>query len=477
MSSFSKGALVAVAAIGLAACDSADEFVVPVQVIHAVANAPSVDVSNFNVRLFDDVEFKQGTEFRSVIAGRTSLAVDANLPGDAQATVIGPANVPLVRGNRYSIIATGSVGSTATPIAPVVLENPNTDVTPGNVRVQVVHAAAGVEEVDIHVTGPMDAIVPANALGGGDTDFGWFSDRLELPAADYRVRITAPGGTDPVFDSGTVPLPAGADLVILAVDNTIAGRSDDDFSPVTLLVADGTSQFEIFDVDTPADIRVGHAVSDFNGVDIFANDPMAMGAALIPGLDFPNVFPAPTDMGSDTFFEVPPSLFPNGTLNVLVTQAGNPGVVGLGPADIPLEQGKQYSIFAANTLAAGIEAYITEDDSRSIATEGRVRIIHLSPAADLVDIYVTEGGTGLTGTPLLLLEDVPFGANTGYLSLADGSYDVTVTVANDDTPAIGPATIPVAAGGVYTAVARDADSAAPITPGAEALGLILLDDF
>lgn len=153
--------------------------------------------------------------------------------------MIGPANIPLANGNRYSIIATGSVGSMATPIGPIVLENPNTAVTPGNVRVQVVHAAASVEEVDIHVTGPMDAIVPANALDGGSTDFGWTSDRFEAPAADYRVRVTLPGDTDPVFDSGTVPLPAGADLVILAVDNTLAGRSDDDFSPVSLLVAAG----------------------------------------------------------------------------------------------------------------------------------------------------------------------------------------------------------------------------------------------
>lgn len=220
-----------------------------------------------------------------------------------------------------------------------------------------------------------------------------------------------------------------------------------------------------------------HAVSDFNGVDVYVNDPMAMSAPAIADLDFPNVVPAPVDAGSDPFIEFPTSAFPAGDLNVLVTQAGNPGVVGLGPADVPLEQGKQYTIFAANTLAAGIDAYVTEDDTRSVATEARVRLIHLSPAAGPVDIYVTEGGTGLDGDPLLLLEDVPYEANTGYLSLAAGSYDVTITAANGSTAAIGPATIMPEAGGVYTAIARDADSAAPITPGAEALGLILLDDF
>jgi len=473
MHMFFKGAGIALAAFALSACDSDSRLLrVPVQVIHAVANAPSVDVTRSGNTLFSDVEFKQATGYDQLLIGPADIAVAANLPGDAQATVIEPERLQLRRGNRYSIIAAGSVGSADAPVQSIVLSGADSSVAADSVRVQVVHAAAGAPPVDIHVTGPMDMIVPANAIAGGNTPFGASSNRITVPAGDYRIRVTLPGATDPVFDSGTVALPGGADLVVLAVDNTVAGRSDGTFPPITLLVADGESQFEIFDAATPADVRVAHAVSDFNGVDIYVNDPMAMAAPAIAGLDFPNVVPAPVSGDSDGFIEFAP-----GTLNVLVTQAGNPGVIGLGPADIPLEQGKQYTVFASNTLAAGIEAYITEDDTRSIATEARVRLIHLSPAAGLVDIHVTEGGSGFPGTPLLLLEDIPYGANTGYLGLAAGSYDVTVTAANGAIPAIGPATITVDAGGVYTAVARDGDTAAPITPDADALGLILLDDF
>ncbi len=69
------------------------------------------------------------------------------------------------------------------------------------------------------------------------------------------------------------------------------------------------------------------------------------------------------------------------------------------------------------------------------------------------------------------LANVAFKANTGYLSLAAGDYDVTVTPAGSKTAAIGPATISIADGEIYTAIARD-----PL-PGDTALGLILLDNF
>ncbi|MDZ7643794.1 MAG: hypothetical protein U5K76_05945 [Woeseiaceae bacterium] len=46
-----------------------------------------------------------------------------------------------------------------------------------------------------------------------------------------------------------------------------------------------------------------------------------------------------------------------------------------------------------------------------------------------------------------------------------------MTAAGSKTPAIGPAAITIEAGGVYTAIARDAQG------GGTPLGLILMDDF
>jgi hypothetical protein len=70
--------------------------------------------------------------------------------------------------------------------------------------------------------------------------------------------------------------------------------------------------------------------------------------------------------------------------------------------------------------------------------------------------------------------DVPFGAETGFVGVPAGTYDVYVTPANDPaTLAISAPGVSVAASGIYTAIARDNTGGSGGLP----LGLILLDDF
>lgn len=412
-------------------------------VIHASADAPAVDLSLNGQVVTRNLDFKQAWPNQLVGAGSTEIIVRGVLPGGARPAVIGPTTVTLEAQRRYAVFALGNAAS----IQPLVITRETSAVPAGSVRLQVVHAAPAAPRVSVYVTAP-------NANLAASAPAGTFSFResfgpATVPAGEYQIRVT-PAGTPGtvVFDSGPVRLDAGADLLIAAVPNTTRGAS-----PITLLATTpGGARLELLDRASTAALRVIHASPDAPAVSVIANDNFAQ--PLVPSLAFP---------AFTGFVDVPPA-----TYNVKVTPAGNPGVIAIN-ANLPLAAGAEYSVFAVGRLAA-IEPLVLRDDRRRVATQAKVRILHASPTAGPVDLYVLAPGAALaTATPAFT--NVPFKADTGYVSLAAGSYDVVVTPTGSRTAAIGPARITVANGGIYTIAARDAAG------GGTPLGVILLDDF
>lgn len=442
--------ILGVATFGLAACDSSDPvFVAPdpvtatgkLQVLHASPDAPPVNVFVDGTEVLSAVDYKDGSARLTLDAGTYEIRIDALLP-NGSTTVIGPLDLSIAADTTYSAVAVGKVSDGS--LAPLVLTQDDTQVAAGSARAFVLHAAPDAPAVDVFVTTPGADLSATAPLGS--FSFQESLGPVEVTAGDYQIRVTVAGDpTAVVYDSGTVTLADGSDLLLSAVANTGPGNS-----PISIALLDGTGSAEIVDAATPARLRVVHASPDAPNVDVIANDSIT----LVSDLAFPN---------STGFLSVDPA-----TYNVKVTAAGNASAVVI-DADLTLDAGVSYDVIAIDNLAS-IQALVAADDSRPIATAAKLRIVHASPTAQDVDIYVTAPGTDIANESPALAA-VPFGANTGFLALDPGTYDVTVVPAGTKDAAIGPATISIDASSIYTAIARDADG------GGAPLNLILLDDF
>ncbi len=445
---------VLVAAVLISACnsDNHDNSTPPtpppvettaVKIIHAVSDAPNVRIDGGTAIQVNGLPFAQSTASYTIPAGNATIAVDALLPGNATARVIGPATLNLLATQTYAVFAVGLAANSS--VEALVVNQPATAVAAGNARVQVVHAAASAPMVDIHVTAP-DATLSSGTVTA-TLGFKQFSAALSVPAADYRVRITLPGQpATVVYDSGKITLASGNDLTVAAINNRFAGPS-----PVSLLaVAANGNVSEIKDSNSTADVRVVHAVSDAPAVDVLLNN-----GKVIAGLEFPDF----TD-----YTKLTP-----GAYNVKVAAAADNSVVVIN-ADLTLAAGNFYTVLATGSLAENtITPLVLSDMPRRVATAAQIRLIHGSTLAGNVDIYVTANADISTATPAF--SNVAFKAETGYVALTPGSYEVTVTPTGSKTAAIGPLRLDLAGNKIYTAVARDgAGRNAP-------LGLIVLDDF
>ena len=471
--------LIAAGLFALAACDSSsNDSPIPaatLQILHASPDAPAVNVLVDGAEALSGVDYKDSSGWISLTPETYSVEVQGILPG-GNATVIGPANLTFESNTINTVVALNDVQN----IEPLVLTQPRTPVSAGAARVWVLHAANNVQElvggpVDVYVTAPGADLTAEAPLGSFN-----FKETLpadgpaELTAGDYQIRVGVgtPGDANFLlaFDSGTVTLPEGADLVIVAVPSTFGSTATTLDSPVSLVLLASDGAGEIRSVGTEAALRVVHASNNTPAVDVFAD-----GAALIEGLEFPNFAP------SIGFARVPAD-----TYSVAVAPAGDGvGAAAIGPLDLELAPATSTNVIAVGRLG-GTEGTIEEltvtvadDDPRPIPLFAKVRIIHASVTAasldpDTVDIYVTAPGTDISDESVApTLAGVPYLANTGFLAVAGGTYDITVTVSGSRTAAIGPLTdVVLEDGGIYTVIARDA------LPGDAAtdLGVILIDD-
>lgn len=90
----------------------------------------------------------------------------------------------------------------------------------------------------------------------------------------------------------------------------------------------------------------------------------------------------------------------------------------LASADVTLNQGEYFSVFAVNTFD-NIELAVYNDSlAQPAANTARIRFINLSPDADAINIE---------GTSQNFAENLEFKDATGFTSISNGTYEFTFT--------------------------------------------------
>lgn len=457
-----RAAVVALAAVGLAACSDDDDAPAPttqLRAIHASADTPAVDVYVNGSRSLSGVTFGQASGFASVAAGPTRIQVTA--AGQPASAAPIDVSVPLAVSRDYTAIAVGSGAAGPTRLQPVLVDDNGAAPAAGQVKVRVVHGAPAVPAVDIFVTAP-DAALPSaptiDNLAFAQQAPASGSAALAVPAGSYRIRAVVDGQTAIAFDSGAINLAAGADIVVVAVPD--AGPS---LSPIQLLVA-AKGADAAFVRDGRAALRVGHFSPNVPGVDVFLKAPGAANSAdnrVLQNVTFPQ------DSG---FLAVPA-----GTYDASVALTGSlAGVLDLNGAS--LTRGTSTSVFAIGLLNASgaqelrLAAYA--DDRTPVAGQAKVRVLHLSPDAPAVDVVVLSG-TSIAARPV---QNLAFpDATATPLTLPPGTYRVGVTPAGQDT-VVAQQEFTLAAGDVVTIAAVGCLSTTGACAGGQPFQFKVLDD-
>ena len=413
--------------------DNADpgDDTVRLQAVHASPDAPAVDITaaGGDVVLFDGVEYGQSGAVE-VDAGTYTVQIRGDTDSN-DGDVVAEYEVTLEGGTVYTAFAAGYLTTDDEPANTpfnLLVTTPSgrgaaPEPEPADGRVRVAHMSPNAPNVDVYLDG--DAVLE-------DVAFGAVSNYLSVPAGDHDVTITAAGDPDTEVFSGAVPVAAETDYTITA-SGEIGEDADQPFEP--LIVEDDNSSLD----DDTARLQAFHVSPDAPAVDITA----ASGdVVLFDGVEYGQAGVVEVDAGTYT-------------VEIRGDTESNDGDV-VASYELTLESGTVYSAFAAGYLTPDDEPgdqpfnlLVSTADGRGPApepepTNGRIRVAHMSPNAPNVDVYLNED---------VVLQDVPFGAVSGYLTVPATDHDVEITAAGDPDTSEFSGTVTVADDTDYTIAA------------------------
>ncbi|RMG58637.1 MAG: DUF4397 domain-containing protein, partial [Bacteroidetes bacterium] len=370
------------------------------------------------------VDLPTGYELDIVIAGPTSTDITDQVVATIPAT--------LMDGESYNIVASGVLDPTqfaANPdgagigFALLVSAGAQEVGTGANVDLRVMHGATDAPSVGVNANG--GAIIPS-------ATYGAFTGYLSVPAADYRIDVTAandPSTLVAPFYVDASALGGGAGFVFASGFLDPAANQGGEAFGLFVAFADGTVAPLTAVGNARAQVVHNSADPAAALVDVYINaladtiklDDFAFRSAT-PFVDLPTGYPIEIVIAGPTSTDITDQVV--ATIPATFADGERYNVVASGVLD-PTQ-------FAANPDGAGIGfALLVSAGAQEAAIGSNVDLRVMHGATDAPTVGVNANGGAVVPA-------APYGAFTGYLPVPAAEYRIDVTAANDPATVLAP---------------------------------------
>ena len=436
--------LVAVALLlGTASCTNDGPDYVWLRTIHAVPDAPALRVSFdryvFRTTLtFGNSSQEVGDALLSDSADLARMSLDYFGPGNEGVVPLFNLDVPIAKDGSSTVVLAGNFDD----IQPIIVTGPRRPRPLDSAWFQFVHAAAAEPALDVYVTAPdteLSSTAP-NATVQPLTP----SPSFEVPFGALRIRLTVAGTLNVLMDTGEISFPqqsgsagTGGEWLFAITPNVAPGPS-----PLFMILSSSRTTSTLYNTGTAASLRAFHGLRGQGPVDLVADTEPPQ--PLLDGLAFQSRSPL-----------VPA---PVGQYGLLFTPSGEPeqelanrvGAFGLG---------QQYAAFLFGVIDTR-QITLVNSETRSVATEAKLRFAHLAGDGGLFSLYLTEAEDEERGAANRLFGNVSVGTVTTHVAIRPAEYFLTLTrrtsADGEETVVQGPQAFPLQGGDVLTFVAYPA---------------------
>ncbi len=460
--------LALLAMVSLAGCSSTEgqNAFYLARALNLVTDSPTqtVEIGSLSFQ----VPFLSGTGYSSAFATSGAIEVRGFVPGAnpgdpfEDTLILKPAETAdFADATSYTLINYGTVADFRT----LTIVNPIVEAVDAQSNlIQIVHAALGAGNVDVYVTAPgndLTGTAPLFSLSEGQV-----GTQQAIAFADHRIRITAAGSSDVLFDSGTItPALPGRLLYV------IGSRFGPDPAPVFLSqwYNQGAAGV-IIDTSAPAFVRLMHLSPGTGPIDLFAEDDYAKPLATNTSFRTQSAYGTATDTLPDgpTVFGTSPIDFA-GSASDAEDGGLTDGLTWTSSIDGPL-QGNGASISAS--LSAGdhaIAASATDTGGLTGTDVITVRVLPTEDAAPAVSITRPPSRTSVASGTAITFTGTANDAGDGDLS-ANLSWTSSIDGA---LPEMGNSATAILSPGVHAITASAGDSNALI--GSDSVLVIVVD--